>query len=105
MSSFIRRKCWGDDPVFRIPIVCDIMPVDLFMAVQSYCHFETEDNRNDFDSSWKYRRAVDLLKQVNQKNYQMGQDIAPDEGVCDTSSKKVCSSPKATYNIMDSSPS
>ena len=70
--------------------VKEFMSRDMFIALNTFMHFEDLDNENPYDITWKYRDAVAMLKEiVYQSAYQMEQDLSVDEGVCDTSSKKV----------------
>eukprot|EP00959_Pyramimonas_sp_CCMP1952_P066616 1390795-Pyramimonas_sp.AAC.1 len=75
------KQAWSQDPVFRIPAVCDIMTQDMFVCVNKFLHFEDLSNANLTDISWKYRQAVQLLKRTSQAHYQMPQDCSIDEGV------------------------
>jgi hypothetical protein len=84
------RNCWSEDDIYAVPIVKEFMARDMFIALNTFMHFEDLDNENPYDITWKYRDAVAMLKEiVYQSAYQMEQDLSVDEGVCDTSSKKV----------------
>lgn len=83
------KDCWSSDDIYAVPIVKEFMPRDMFIALNTFMHFEDLDNDNPYDITWKYREAVAMLKDINQSAYQMEPDLSVDEGVCDTSSKKV----------------
>lgn len=98
------RDCWSEDDIYAVPIVKEFMSRDMFIALNTFMHFEDLDNETPYDISWKYREALDILKQINQSAYQMEQDLSVDEGVCDTSSSKVrinmiLSCPHMSYKV------
>jgi hypothetical protein len=84
------KLCWSDCDIQGIPAVKEIMTQDLFVAINKYVHFEDLENENLSDATWKYREVVTMLREINQRSCQVGQDLSADEGVADTSSKKVC---------------
>ncbi|KAK3233998.1 hypothetical protein CYMTET_55727 [Cymbomonas tetramitiformis] len=93
------RQCWSNSLLFQIPILKGFITRDLFKCIQTYVHFEdNEQNAVDVsDCSFKYRRICQQLKVILQKNKQLSQDYDIDEGTLDTSSRKVRNSTRKRH--------
>ncbi|KAK3241849.1 hypothetical protein CYMTET_48414 [Cymbomonas tetramitiformis] len=93
------RHCWSNSLLYQIPILKGFITRDLFKCIQTYVHFEdNEQNAVDVsDCSFKYRRICQQLKVFLQQNKQLSQDYDIDEGTLDTSSRKVRNSTRQRH--------